>query len=164
LLADVVAQASTAGPPSAGAAVVVAGDVGSHLGWMADVAFQRGSRSFSLGRVTADNVSVLGALFARATRGRAAMRVGLGARGGGAWLSGSPAETGTAVGGAVSGPWWGPVAIVDGSFTLRGRIVLELTVEGGRVMLPVTATVQGTNALAVDGAWMRGGVGVGFTM
>ena len=88
LLADVVAQASTAGPPSAGAAVVVAGDVGSHLGWMADVAFQRGSRSFSLGRVTADNVSVLGALFARATRGRAAMRVGLGARGGGAWLSG----------------------------------------------------------------------------
>jgi len=164
LLAGVVAQASTAGPPSAGGGVVVAGDVGSHLGWMADVAFQHGSRTLSLGRITADNVSVLGALFARASRGHAAVRVGLGARAGGAWLSGSPADPATAVGGAVSGPWWGPLAIVDGSLTLRGRIVLELTVEAGRVLLPVIATVQGVNGVAMDGAWIRGGFGVGFTM
>jgi hypothetical protein len=164
LVAGVVAQASTGGPPSAGGGVVVAGDVGSHLGWMADAAFQHGSRSFALGRVTTDNVSVLGALFARVSRGPASVRAGLGARGGGAWLSGSPADAATAVGGAVSGPWWGPVAIVDGSITLRGRIVLELTIEGGRVLLPVIATVQGVNAVAMDGTWIRGGFGVGFTM
>ena len=54
--------------------------------------------------------------------------------------------------------------MVDGSLTLRGRIVLELTLEAGQVLLPVIATVQGADPVAVDGTWIRGGFGVGFTM
>jgi hypothetical protein len=164
LLAGVAAQASTAGPWSTGGGVIVAGDVEAHLGWMVDVTFLQGQRTFALGRVTADNVSALGGFFARASRGVAAIRLGVGARGGGAWLSGSPADSSGVVGGVVSGPWWGAVGIADASVTLRGRIVLELMLEGGRVVLPVIATVQGAGPVAIDGAWMRGGIGVGFTM
>lgn len=164
LLAGAVAQASTAAPWSTGGGVIVAGDVETHLAWMVDITFLQGQRTFALGQVTADNVSALGALFARATRGAAALRLGVGARGGGAWLSGSPDESAGVVGGVVSGPWWGVLGILDASVTLRGRIVLELMLEGGWVLLPVTATIQGANPVAIDGAWMRGGIGVGFTM
>lgn len=164
LLAGFVAQTSTAGPWSSGGGVVVAGDVGAHAGWMVDVTFQQGRSAFAVGQVTVDNASALGALFARASRGAAAIRLGAGARGGGAWLSGSPADSSGVIGGVVSGPWWGALGIVDASVTLRGRIVLELMLEAGRVLLPVTATVHGASPVAIDGAWMRGGVGVGFTM
>jgi hypothetical protein len=164
LLAGFVAQTSTAGPWSTGGGVVVAGDVEAHVGWMVDVTFQQGRSAFAVGQVTVDNASALAAVFARASRGAAAIRLGAGARGGGAWLSGAPAESAGVIGGVVSGPWWGGLGIVDASVTLRGRFVLELMLEAGRVLLPVTATVHGASPVAIDGAWMRGGLGVGFTM
>jgi hypothetical protein len=164
VLAGFVAQVSTAGPSSSGGAVVVAGDVGGHLGWMADIAFQRGDRTVALGRVTVDNASGLAAFLARASWGRTTVRAGLGLRSGGAWLSGTPVDFTTVGGGAVNGAWWGPLALVDGSVTLGGRVVLELTFEGGRVLLPVVATIPGAAPVAIDGNWIRGALGVGFTM
>jgi hypothetical protein len=142
----------------------MAGDTTHRLGWMADVTFQRGERTFALGQVTADTVSVLAALLARASRGSLALRAGLGARVGGAWLSGTPADPSTAVGGVVQGAWWGPVALLDASLTVRKRVVLELTVESGHVARPVVATVPGADPVPIDGTWIRGGLGVGFTL
>jgi hypothetical protein len=164
LLASFVSQVSAAGPTSLGGGVTLAGDAGAPLGWMAEVAFQHGERGFALGRVTADNVSALGALLARRSHGHAALRAGVGVRGGGAWLSGTPADPETAVGGAVSGAWWGPVVLIDGSYAVGGRVVVELTIEAGRVLLPVIATVPGGESVAVDGTWLRGALGVGFML
>ena len=163
VLAELGVQTFASGPRSLGGAVIVAGTATRHLGWMADISFQRGERDFALGRVTLDIGSALGALLVGASWGRAALRGGLGARAGEAWLSGAPAESTSAVGGVVRGRWWGPVALLDGSLTLRGRIVFEITLEAGRVLLPVVATVQGADPVAVDGNWIRGGVGAGFT-
>jgi hypothetical protein len=163
LLAALAAQTSTAGLRSWGGAIVAAGHAGVHLGWMADLAFQHGERTFTLGRVTADTVSGLGALLGGVSWGGTGVRGGLGVRGGEAWVSGAPADPTTAVGGAVRGFWWGPVAVVDVSLTLRGRFVLALTFEAGRVILPVVATVQGADPVAIDGTWVRGALGVGFT-
>jgi hypothetical protein len=164
LLAGVVAQVSAAAPTALGAGLAAAGDVGVHFGWMADVTFQHGERTFALGRVTADNANALAALVARVSREHVALRAGVGVRGGGAWLSGTPADPANTVGGAVNGAWWGPAALVDGAYALRGRLVVALTVEAGRVVLPVVATIQGGETMAIDGLWLRGALGVGFTL
>ena len=47
---------------------------------------------------------------------------------------------------------------------VRGRVVIELGIEVGRVILPVEATVQGAGSVAIDGTWMRGTLGVGFAL
>jgi hypothetical protein len=164
LRAEAVAQVSGAGPTALGGGLAVGGDVGAHLGWMAGVGFQHGEQAFALGRVSVDNANALVALVARVSRGQAALRAGLGARGGGAWLTGTPADPGNTVGGAVNGAWWGPAALVDGSYALRGRLIVALTVEAGRVLLPVVATIQSGETVAIDGLWLRGALGVGFTL
>ena len=163
LLAAFTAQTSTADLQSLGGGLLLGGNLGARLGWMADVGFQHGDRQVALGRVSADSATTAGALVVGPTWDRIALRAGLGVRAGGAWLSGTPTDP-AAVGGAVRGFWWGPLAVLDGSLTLRGRVVLELTLEAGHVMLPVVATVQGADPVAVDGTWMRGGFGVGITL
>ena len=77
-----------------GGGSLVAGDVGRplRLDGRRGVPARRAATS-ALGRVTADSASTLGALArARLDAGRAAVRAGLGVRGGGAWLSGTPAD------------------------------------------------------------------------
>jgi hypothetical protein len=163
LLAAVAVQTSTADLQSIGGGLLLGGNLGVRFGWMADVGFQHGDRQVALGRVSADSATTAGALVVGPTWDRIALRAGLGVRGGGAWLSGTPTDP-AAVGGAIRGFWWGPIAVLDGSLTLRGRIVLELTLEAGHVMLPVVATVQGADSVAIDGTWIRGGLGVGITL
>jgi hypothetical protein len=104
------------------------------------------------------------ALLGGTSFGGVSLRAGLGARGGGVWLNGTPAPSSAAVGGAVRGPWWGPVVVLDGSAVLRQRLVLEVNIEAGRVLLPVLASVQGAEPVAVDGNWIGVTFGVGITL
>ncbi len=163
LLAATAIQTSTSGLQSWGGGMIVGGDPVPYLGWLLDLTFQHGQQAFTLGRVTADTASALGAVLAGPSRDRFALRAGLGIRAGGAWIIGTPSDAPT-VGRTVRGGWWGPVAIVDGSLIVHRRIVIEIIVELGRVVLPVAGTVQGGSSVAIDGNWIRGGLGVGFTL
>ncbi len=155
---------SNAGPRQWGAGLLVGGDVAHHMGWMVDLSVGHGSRAFSLGLVTAETVGGLLAVLGHVPLERATLRGGIGARGGGAWLSGMPADPGIAFGGAVRGLWWGPVFLIDGTVALGQRALLGLTFEVGRTILPVTARVQGDSPVVIDGTWLRGTLGVGFVL
>jgi hypothetical protein len=161
LVVGPIVQSSTAGTLSWGGAATLGARLGDRLGWLVDVALQHGEQTFALGRVSADSASALAALTAVAARGALALQAGLGARAGRAWLSGMPASP--AVGGALRGMWWGPAAVAGASMTFARRLVIELALEAGFVALPVVAEVQGsTESVAIDGVWIRGGLGVGI--
>jgi hypothetical protein len=161
LVVGPVVQASTAGPMSWGGAATLGARLGDRLGWLVDVALQHGEQTFALGRVSADSASALGALTGVLARGGLTLQAGLGARAGRAWLSGMPASP--AFGGALRGMWWGPAAVAGASVTLARRLVVEVGLETGYVALPVVAEVQGsTDTVAIDGLWIRGGLGVGI--
>jgi hypothetical protein len=163
LFAAAIAQTSSTTLQTWGGAVVLSGTIARPLAWRLDLALQHGQRTVPLGHVTADLASAGGALVAQVQRGRATLGVGLGARAGWAWVRGIPDGSGPAVGDALRGFWWGPVTLVGASVAVWRRLALELTIEGGHVMLPVVAMVQGSNPVAVDGTWIRGGAGVGIT-
>jgi hypothetical protein len=145
-----------------GGALVVTGDGPRHLGWMADLTFQHGSRAFSQGQVSADSLAALAAAVGHWSRGRFVLRGGIGLRAGVAWLGGTPVDPEITVGGAVRGVWWGPAALVDGGLRVGRRGVIAIAVEVGRTQLPVTAFVQGDNPVVIGGTWIRAGLGVGF--
>jgi hypothetical protein len=162
LLAAAVAQTSSTELQTWGGAVVLSGRISRRLAWRTDVALQQGQRTVPLGRVTTDLASAAAALVAQLRRGRATFNGGLGARAGWAWMRGIPDESGPAVGDAMRGFWWGPIALAGASVAVWRRLVLELTIEAGHVLLPVVALVQGSVPVAVDGTWIRGGAGVGI--
>jgi hypothetical protein len=162
--AALVPVGSDAGPRLWGGGLAAAGDAAHRLGWMADLSIAHGSRDRSLGVVTVETVSGLLAVFGHASRSRVTLRGGVGARAGGAWLSGMPADPDTAVGGAVRGLWWGPVLLADGNVVLGRRVVVGLTLEAGRTISPVTARVQGENPVVIGGTWLRGALGVGLAL
>ena len=145
-----------------GGALVVAGDGPRHLGWLADLTFQHGSRALPEGQVSADSLTGLAAAVGHWSRGRFVLRGGAGVRGGVAWLGGTPRDPDVTVGGAVRGAWWGPAAVVDGSVRVGRRGVIAIAVEVGRTQLPVTAFVQGGSPVVIGGTWIRAGLGVGF--
>lgn len=160
LVVGPIVQSSTAGPLSLGGAVSLAVPVGARFGWLMDFALQHGQQTFALGRIIADTASALGAVTARMSRGPLTLDAGLGGRVGRAWLSGTPVSP--AFGDTLRGTWWGPAAVARGSMTFRRRLVVELSVEAGYVVLPVVALIQGSGeSVAIDGAWIRGGLGVG---
>ena len=157
-------RAPNTGPRLWGGALTVADGGPRHIGWVADLSFEHGDRRFSIGRVSTDSLSGLVGIVGQASRGRLDARGGVGARVGIAWLSGTPGDPDTAVGGTVRGSWWGPAVLVDSGVRLGRRAVVRLGLEGGRVLRPVTAIVQGESAVAIGGIWWRSALGVGFAL
>ncbi|HVV53501.1 MAG TPA: hypothetical protein VHO06_27840, partial [Polyangia bacterium] len=97
----------------------------------------------------------------RLRAGRAWFDLGGGARFGLAQLRGEPADAATARGDAVVGTWGGPVAYAGGGARF-GHVVVELGVEGGRVLRAVSGTVDDGPPISIDGNWACATVAAGW--
>jgi hypothetical protein len=97
----------------------------------------------------------------RLRAGRTWLDAGGGARLGLAQVRGVPADATVARGSSVAGTWAGPVAYagVGGRF---GHVVVELGVEGGRVLRPVSGTVDQGPPISIDGNWACATVAAGW--
>ena len=60
------------------------------------------------------------------------------------------------------GPFAGPMALIGASLALPRRLLIELSLEGGYVVLPVGARVAGVRAIAVEGPWLGLQAGLGI--
>jgi hypothetical protein len=97
----------------------------------------------------------------RLRAGRAWLDVGGGGRFGLAQLQGQPTDAAAARGAAVVGTWAGPVAYA-GVGVRFWHTVIELGVEGGRVLRTVTGTVDGGAPVSIDGNWGCATVAAGW--
>jgi hypothetical protein len=144
----------------AGGGLRIAQDFPQHIGWSTDAFAEHGSASSSIGAVAIDVLSVDATLFYSKHWRRIGIRAGAGARGGAVRLDGSPAA-GAAHGGTVWGPWGGPLGRLSAVVTPWRRLVFELAVDGGYVLVPVAGFVDGQRQVAVDGGWVGFSVAVG---
>jgi len=97
----------------------------------------------------------------RLRAGRAWLDVGVGGRVGLAQLQGTPTDATTARGASIAGKWAGPVAYVGVGARFR-RVIVELGVEGGRVLRAVSGTVDDGPPIAIDGDWACATVAAGW--
>jgi hypothetical protein len=93
--------------------------------------------------------------------GRTWLDVGAGGRFGLAQLQGQPADPATARGDGVVGSWAGPVAYVGLGARFR-HVVMELGVEGGRVLRGVSGIVDGGSPVSINGNWACAMVAAGW--
>jgi hypothetical protein len=97
----------------------------------------------------------------RLRAGRAWLDVGGGGRFGLAQLQGAPADPTTARGNGVAGTWAGPVAYLGVGARVR-HVVVELGLEGGRVLRTVSGTVDNGPPVSIEGNWACATVGAGW--
>jgi hypothetical protein len=135
---------------------------GQSLGWSIDGQVHHGTSRVSLGEVSTDVVDVGAAVTARQTWSRWSLRLGAGARGGAARLSGSPDPSAGTQGKKFWAPWIGPLALGRVELVVTDRLVLDVGIEGGYVVSPVGGLVADRREVAVDGPWMAVDVGVGM--
>jgi hypothetical protein len=126
-----------------------------------EVAAAESSADRSLGTVQVSLWSATLRALLRLRAGRVWLDAGGGARFGLAQLRGVPADPAIARGSGVAGTWVGPVAYagVGGRF---GHAIVELGVEGGRVLRPVSGTVDGGAPISIDGNWACATVAAGW--
>jgi hypothetical protein len=93
--------------------------------------------------------------------GRVTGVLAAGARGGLAWLSGTPAPDAPGSGHSVTRPWWGPAVAARVAFGgARGAAAISL--EAGWVVRGAQGLAGGTKVIAIEGGWMVAGLGVRF--
>jgi hypothetical protein len=97
----------------------------------------------------------------RASGARCAGSVAAGVRGGLASLEGTPAGGSGATGGRALRPWWGPALAARG-WLRAGALAAVATLEAGVVARGAQGLADGATILAIDGAWVAGGIGVRF--
>jgi hypothetical protein len=135
---------------------------GDRWGWLADVAFHHGLRSTALGDVSVDVASAAAAVYAEiggpVTLWQAAAGVHLGA----ARLSGEPHASATTAAGKVQGPWAAPHVQLGMTVAPARHAAITLTVDGGWVVWPLVARIDGSNPVAVRGAWARLSLGAAY--
>jgi hypothetical protein len=126
-----------------------------------EVAAAGSSADRALGTVQVSLWSATLRALLRLRAGRAWLDAGGGARFGLAQLRGVPMDATVARGSGVAGTWAGPVAYagVGGRF---GHVVVELGVEGGRVLRPVSGTVDEGSPISIDGNWACATVAAGW--
>jgi hypothetical protein len=93
--------------------------------------------------------------------GRAWLDVGGGGRFGIAQLQGQPTDATLARGGGAAGTWAGPVAYA-GIGARFGHVLVAAGLEGGRVLRPVSGTVDDGSPISIDGNWACGTVAAGW--
>jgi hypothetical protein len=136
---------------------------GPRLGPVVDVelAAAESSADRTLGTVQVSLWSATLRALLRLRAGRAWLDVGAGGRFGLAQLRGEPADTTIARGSSVAGTWAGPVAYAGLGARIR-HVVVELGVEGGRVLHSVSGTVDGGAPISIDGNWACATVAAGW--
>lgn len=145
-----------------GGGLQLAQDHAYHLGWRTDLQAHHGTAAVSLGSASVDTVSFGAALVFHQAWRKVGLHLGAGLRGGAARLSGSPNPMGTAQGKSGWGAWGGPLGIVDLSVVANRRLVFDLGLEAGYVVVPVGGLVAGAREVAVDGAFVGFHVGGGI--
>lgn len=144
----------------AGGGLRLAHDLPQHVGWSTDAFVEHGAASTTVGIVAVDEISVDATLFYTRHWRRIGFRLGAGARGGAVRLAGAPGSA-SAHGGTVWGPWGGLLGRFSAVLTPWHRLVVELGVDGGYVLVPVAGLVDGVRQVAVDGGWVGFSVAIG---
>jgi hypothetical protein len=126
-----------------------------------EVATAETSVDRSLGTVKASLWSATLRALLRLGSGPAWLDVGGGGRFGLAQLQGEPTDSTSARGDAIAGTWAGPVAYLGLGARVR-HMVIELGVEGGRVLRSVSGTVDGGQPISIDGNWACATVAAGW--
>jgi len=134
--------------PRLGVAVDVDGDYGEHS-------------AANLGRASATNFALASRLVMRANLGSLLAIAGLGWRGALVRLAGEPTDS-LRVGHTVTAGWTGPFLALALSVELPRALFLRAGVESGRVLLPARGTLNGVQAIVLDGAWLGGEISLGM--
>ena len=133
------------------------------IGFGVDFGELHGRQAVSLGHVDIDLIAAGAAITFGHAWTRAQTRLGLGARGGAAVLSGHSSDPSF-----VGLVYRRPFADVFGSgsidVALSRRWCVEVSLESGYNVLRVSGLVSTGHEVAVDGAWVGGQVGVGFVL
>ena len=142
-----------------GGGVRVSRDITTDLAWMADVQFQHGNADISLGTVRFDTLSAAGAI-AKPDWPIRGVHFGVGLRGGGVRMRGTPDPMQNARGRVGWAPWGGPMSVLGVTIVSAGHVTFDVGLESGYVMLPAGALVAGMRELGVEGAWLgaHGGI------
>jgi hypothetical protein len=161
--ATAIGGSSWAGSFRYGGGVRVCRDHAGGYGWGADVIAETAVDDLSLGEVTTTSVS--GALTAHLERrfGPVLARAAIGARIGAVSMRGDPEGRSGVLGSEVSGLAGGPMARLGAQLTPASGLTLALSVESGAHALEMRGTVDGREEQALDGAWLGGHLGVGWT-
>jgi hypothetical protein len=141
-------------------------DYVSHQGWWgAELGFgvARAEADTALGSVEATTWSGTLRPTLRFGSNAAWLKAGAGARLGVARLVGTPADVEQARGGSIAGTWGGP-SLHGGAGIAWSQIALGFGIEAGYVLRAVSGSVDDGHAVAVDGAWVAGTIGVGWTL
>jgi hypothetical protein len=126
------------------------------LSWAVDTLYETGHIGLSDGRLKTDTWTIGGQLFYTVGTDRLQGRAGAGVRAGMVATRPSGAESS----GRAAAPWGWPFGAL--STTLRADpIVLDLSVEGGYVVLPVD---QGASGFSVKGVWLSAQLGLGVVL
>lgn len=146
-----------------GGGVGVGWDSSRHVGLTLDVLARHGVADLGLGSISVDTVS-LGAttnFFFGWTRLR--LRAGGGLRGGMVRLHGQPADPARTKGDSFFGGWLGPALALGATGRIGRRIALELTAEGGYVVLPVIGQTAGSPdcTVSIAGPFLGLQLGIG---
>jgi hypothetical protein len=133
------------------------------LGWMLDAQVHDGRATFPAGTVKTDVFALGAALTFHIAADRVRFDAGAGVRGGAVRMRGVADSMDQNASSSWS-PWWGAFVRSAGTLQLAPRIWVELGVEAGRVLAPVTGLVDGVRAVAVDGNWLGLDLGIGFQL
>ncbi len=133
------------------------------LGWMIDAQFRAGSTTTSAGTLATDVLALGAAAALHFPTEHARFDVGAGLRAGEVHMAGTPA-TMTEHGSSFWSPWCGAFVVGAATLPITDRLAASLIVEGGHVIAPVAALVDGQRAAAVDGAWLQLDLGVGWSL
>jgi hypothetical protein len=133
------------------------------LGLSVAAGLHRGSQPVDLGAIRTQVLDLgAAAQLHRAWRG-ARGEVGSGLRGGVVQMAGQTVNT-MWVSSAFSARWFGAFAYGHVGVAIAGNVTLDAVVEAGYVLSPVTALVDGHRAVAVDGGWLAGHLGIGVKL
>lgn len=136
----------------AGGGVRLVHDLPFHLGWSIDALAEHGAVDTASGQVVVDVVSVDSLLSLHRRWSSFALRGGVGFRGGAVRLEGRA---------TLWGPWAAPVGLLSVAFAPVPRLAIELAVDGGYVVAPVSGHVTADRSVAIDGGFVGFQIAVG---
>lgn len=137
-----------------------------HREWLTfggGVVAEHGRKQTPLGTVTALLASAVVQTSLRRNFGRVAIESGLGARVGITQFSGTPEGASVmADRGVLRAAWGGPLLCGQVHVRIWKALSLSVGAEAGYVMRPVVALADRRSALAIDGFWLAGTMGLAF--
>lgn len=138
-------------------------DSARHVGFTVDLLVRRGTATLELGTISVDTLSAGGTAQLSYGWTRLRLRTGVGLRGGLVRMHGQPADPARTEGDSFLGGWLGSALVLGATVRLSRRIVLELTAEGGYVVLPVIGQYasDSAHAAAIAGPFLGLQLGLG---